>query len=271
MSAEASSWTSNNSTKAKIRIFPRTKKGDLKKLHKTRGRAPLTFDIDYITSLFDVPQEKAAKTLGISLAAIKRACRQLGIERWPYKRPRKSGSASPSNESDNSEAADVRLDRDAPHVASSSSSSSSSPSLEGRKPLETVMPSFQLVQSSPKNVEDCKLPSFLQAQLAENKQSSLLANGNFRQLARPALLPSIRSDSVLNAHLSSSQTFNDALYSKTSELIQSLLQLQTLNNSPFPSPPRSGLDSGRFQGQPVVLGGMAPGSASPASFFLPRA
>eukprot|EP00960_Hanusia_phi_P056631 763329-Hanusia_phi.AAC.11 len=255
-------WTSNTSNKAKIRIFPRTKKGDLKKLHKTRGRAPLTFDLDYITSLFDVPQEKAAKTLGISLAAIKRACRQLGIERWPYKRPRKSGSASPSLESDgSSEAADGRSDQDM---------QGASPSSQGATTSLGFGHVMAANQTSPKNVEDCKLPSFLQAQLAENKQSPLLGNGNFRQLARPALLPSIRSDSVLNAHLSSSQAINDALYSTTSELIQSLLQLQSLSTSSMSSAPVAGLEAGhRLAAQrPHLLGAPV---ASPSRLFFPRA
>jgi hypothetical protein len=39
-----------------------------------------------ITALFKLPQQEAAFVLGISLSALKKACRRVEIKRWPYQR-----------------------------------------------------------------------------------------------------------------------------------------------------------------------------------------
>ena len=51
-----------------------------------RGRPPVEVDSSKIRALFVVPQPIAAKTLGISLTALKQLCRKMGVSRWPYRR-----------------------------------------------------------------------------------------------------------------------------------------------------------------------------------------
>ncbi|EKX30851.1 hypothetical protein GUITHDRAFT_122940 [Guillardia theta CCMP2712] len=45
-------------------------------------------DLTIIEPLFHMRQKDAAKFLGISLTTLKRACRLLGVQRWPYARLR---------------------------------------------------------------------------------------------------------------------------------------------------------------------------------------
>ncbi|EKX39799.1 hypothetical protein GUITHDRAFT_114049 [Guillardia theta CCMP2712] len=66
-----------------VRIVPR------KKLHWKPGKekqAPVQLTQQDILKLFHVRQTEAAKMLGISLTALKSACRILGLPRWPYHR-----------------------------------------------------------------------------------------------------------------------------------------------------------------------------------------
>lgn len=74
---------------AHVRLFPRRKLigGEIPE----KGRAPLKVDMADIQALFGRPQSDAAKDIGISLTALKQICRKLGIQRWPYQRPCKSG------------------------------------------------------------------------------------------------------------------------------------------------------------------------------------
>ena len=63
-----------------VRIFPRRKCGENSGAEK--GRAPLKFDVKSIQPLFVLPQKDAARALGISLTALKKVCRKLGINSW---------------------------------------------------------------------------------------------------------------------------------------------------------------------------------------------
>ncbi|EKX53850.1 hypothetical protein GUITHDRAFT_100816 [Guillardia theta CCMP2712] len=71
----------------RIRLFPRRKLGEDEGPQK--GRLPLVIDITTLQNLYGVPLVKAAKILGISLTTLKQVCRRLGIQRWPYQKPRK--------------------------------------------------------------------------------------------------------------------------------------------------------------------------------------
>jgi hypothetical protein len=51
-----------------------------------KGRPPVKVDVGAVRALFNVPQPVAAKSLGISLTALKQLCRKLGVARWPYQR-----------------------------------------------------------------------------------------------------------------------------------------------------------------------------------------
>ena len=51
-----------------------------------RGRPMTTISKSDVTALFNLPQPEAAFVLGISLSALKRVCRRVGIKRWPYQR-----------------------------------------------------------------------------------------------------------------------------------------------------------------------------------------
>ena len=50
---------------------------------------PVQIDHSTVISLQHLPAPDAAKQLGISLTALKHACRKLAIERWPYQKPPK--------------------------------------------------------------------------------------------------------------------------------------------------------------------------------------
>ena len=76
----------------RVHLFPRRKAGDKRSVN-VRGRAPLQVDEHAVASLFGLPQGEAAQKLGVSITAMKQLCRKLGIERWPYTRQKKQGSA----------------------------------------------------------------------------------------------------------------------------------------------------------------------------------
>jgi len=80
-------------------IFPRRKVGESKK--DTRG--PVLITLDVLESMADVPLSDAARKLGVSSTAIKKACRKIGVQRWPY-RKRAEGSQQAELMSDYNEA-----------------------------------------------------------------------------------------------------------------------------------------------------------------------
>ena len=51
-----------------------------------RGRPMTTISKSDVTAVFNLPQPEAAFVFGISLSALKRVCRRVGIKRWPYQR-----------------------------------------------------------------------------------------------------------------------------------------------------------------------------------------
>ncbi|EKX35392.1 hypothetical protein GUITHDRAFT_118412 [Guillardia theta CCMP2712] len=68
-------------------VFPRKRKGEIEKF-----KMPITLDMAKISNLFHLRQTEAAQQLGISLTALKNACRRVGLAKWPYSRKRPSGS-----------------------------------------------------------------------------------------------------------------------------------------------------------------------------------
>ena len=71
-----------------VRIFPRRKAGENSVMGPSlqKGRAPLKFDRNSIQPLFAMPQKDAARMLGISVTALKKVCRKLGIPTWAHVR-----------------------------------------------------------------------------------------------------------------------------------------------------------------------------------------
>jgi hypothetical protein len=63
-------------------IFPRRKAGQV----KSEALGPVLITLEVLESLSDAPLGDAAKKLGISPTAIKKACRKLGVLRWPYRK-----------------------------------------------------------------------------------------------------------------------------------------------------------------------------------------
>lgn len=51
-----------------------------------RGRPSTIVGKSDIVALYNLPQPEAARSLGISLSALKNICRRVGISRWPYQR-----------------------------------------------------------------------------------------------------------------------------------------------------------------------------------------
>ncbi|EKX36947.1 hypothetical protein GUITHDRAFT_116814 [Guillardia theta CCMP2712] len=48
--------------------------------------AKVHVSLSTLEPLFHLPQESAARRLGVSLTSLKAACRKIGIKRWPYRR-----------------------------------------------------------------------------------------------------------------------------------------------------------------------------------------
>ena len=69
-------------TMATVRIFPRRKAGENASACPEKGREPLKFDVNSIQPLFALTQKDAARALGISVTALKKVCRKLGIHSW---------------------------------------------------------------------------------------------------------------------------------------------------------------------------------------------
>ncbi|EKX31952.1 hypothetical protein GUITHDRAFT_121879 [Guillardia theta CCMP2712] len=63
-------------------------------------KASIALSYDSIAALFPLRQVDAAKTLGVSLTALKKACKQVGIAGWPYSRQHQGRSSAnqPSSE-----------------------------------------------------------------------------------------------------------------------------------------------------------------------------
>ncbi|EKX38482.1 hypothetical protein GUITHDRAFT_115446 [Guillardia theta CCMP2712] len=64
----------------RVQIFPRRKQGE-----EVRSKPVFLSESD-VSSLFHLRQPDAANQLGISVTALKNACRRLGITEWPYKK-----------------------------------------------------------------------------------------------------------------------------------------------------------------------------------------
>ena len=68
-----------------VRVYSRRKIGAPSQ-QVPRGRHPLEFNLNIVTSMFNMPQGLAARKLDVSVTTMKQICRRLGIERWPYTR-----------------------------------------------------------------------------------------------------------------------------------------------------------------------------------------
>ncbi|EKX34097.1 hypothetical protein GUITHDRAFT_155840 [Guillardia theta CCMP2712] len=67
-------------TETVVVIRARTRHGLLRKSRSVK------LDLNMISTLYNMRQEDAATTLGISLTSLKIACRRLGLKRWPNSR-----------------------------------------------------------------------------------------------------------------------------------------------------------------------------------------
>eukprot|EP00286_Rhodomonas_abbreviata_P028815 CAMPEP_0181310438 /NCGR_PEP_ID=MMETSP1101-20121128/12586_1 /TAXON_ID=46948 /ORGANISM="Rhodomonas abbreviata, Strain Caron Lab Isolate" /LENGTH=409 /DNA_ID=CAMNT_0023417067 /DNA_START=35 /DNA_END=1264 /DNA_ORIENTATION=- len=65
-----------------VTIFPRKKAGQDK---LGSNRPPIIITRAVLEKYFDMPQQLVCKKMGICATVIKKVCRQLGIDKWPYK------------------------------------------------------------------------------------------------------------------------------------------------------------------------------------------
>ncbi|EKX33889.1 hypothetical protein GUITHDRAFT_155915, partial [Guillardia theta CCMP2712] len=70
--------------KKELIIFPRRKAGQLKR--DADNVAPVQLTLQVLEDIANIPLVAAAKKLGISKTALKNACRNLGLDRWPFRR-----------------------------------------------------------------------------------------------------------------------------------------------------------------------------------------
>ena len=77
-----------------VHLFPRRKAKELESEEPPappkRNRNPTTFSREIIEPYLHLPLAQAAPAMGLSVSSVKRICRRLGIERWPYQRPSSS-------------------------------------------------------------------------------------------------------------------------------------------------------------------------------------
>jgi hypothetical protein len=70
-----------------VRMFPRRKRDEKETdTMPCRGRPAMTLNLEAVQAKFGLPQQEAARALGISVTSLKQVCRKLGVRRWPYHR-----------------------------------------------------------------------------------------------------------------------------------------------------------------------------------------
>ena len=78
-------------------VIPRRKAGQV----SSNTASPVSITLETLGLYANVPLSKAATLLGISSTAMKKACRKLGVTRWPYNVPTLAksgpGKANPSS------------------------------------------------------------------------------------------------------------------------------------------------------------------------------
>jgi len=78
--------------KKELVIFPRRKAGQSKR--QSDNEAPVKLTPDILEEIASIPLVAAAQKLGISKTALKNACRNLGLKRWPFRRRREDARRS---------------------------------------------------------------------------------------------------------------------------------------------------------------------------------
>ncbi|EKX53783.1 hypothetical protein GUITHDRAFT_100753 [Guillardia theta CCMP2712] len=68
-------------------VCPRKKRAQETQLYDSLQDEPVLLTRELLESFFDRPLVAVSQELGICPTAIKRACRKLGIARWPFKTP----------------------------------------------------------------------------------------------------------------------------------------------------------------------------------------
>ena len=63
-------------------IFTRRRAGQKARF----SNEPVSLSRKKLQEFFDLPLKDAASILGISMTALKKACRRMGLERWPYRK-----------------------------------------------------------------------------------------------------------------------------------------------------------------------------------------
>ena len=86
---EASGGEDADEANATSLVFTRRRAGQPARLSSD----PVALTKSRLEALFNLPIRDAADILGISITALKKACRRIGVERWPYKKVRAFCSA----------------------------------------------------------------------------------------------------------------------------------------------------------------------------------
>jgi len=77
------------------RVFPRRKLGE-----KARCTdQPVLLTLDSLTPYFHLPLKEAADRLGLCPTAVKTACRKFGLDRWPFRRGKRTEASNPTGPS----------------------------------------------------------------------------------------------------------------------------------------------------------------------------
>eukprot|EP00286_Rhodomonas_abbreviata_P019894 CAMPEP_0181315662 /NCGR_PEP_ID=MMETSP1101-20121128/15494_1 /TAXON_ID=46948 /ORGANISM="Rhodomonas abbreviata, Strain Caron Lab Isolate" /LENGTH=181 /DNA_ID=CAMNT_0023422883 /DNA_START=57 /DNA_END=599 /DNA_ORIENTATION=- len=87
-SSSAIQPTSSKATSAVNKVFPRRKAGQ----DSRTNNQPVVLSETLLQELFCLPLQEACAKLGICATALKKACRKLGIKKWPYRNSRSTPS-----------------------------------------------------------------------------------------------------------------------------------------------------------------------------------
>eukprot|EP00960_Hanusia_phi_P044016 756411-Hanusia_phi.AAC.2 len=116
------------------RVFPRRKRGENGEVE--RARNGITLSHQDLTALFHLRQSDAAQQLGISLTALKSACRHVGIMKWPYVRPTLPAVSASESEADHNVSSIAGTN--APHCPLPGLVEANSESSKRRSPLTSI-------------------------------------------------------------------------------------------------------------------------------------
>jgi len=186
-------------------VLPRRKAGCL----DLPQRNPIVVTPEVLESLFEFPLAVASKRLGLSATTIKKLCRKIGIAKWPYKSPTRSGArtspvllpATPEHKEDGDNGASGEEGADDSEIESMPHTTPSSPVRKADVPSILANP-MMLQGATPAQQDQAKQNAMVLSMVNTALASGMLGTGGVEQVqellrracagTEKALLPPIK-------------------------------------------------------------------------------